>query len=82
MPRGISRIRAAENRLELEMGRLHANRADAPLEAASQSSRGGGYWWRGWEHLLYCVETGGTAIQKEFGMTPGIRSRPRTSTRR
>jgi SAM-dependent methyltransferase len=47
-----------------------ALRAEAPGSArATILALAGGYWWRGWEHFLYCVETGRTAMQKEFGMT-------------
>jgi hypothetical protein len=47
-----------------------ALRAGAPGSArATILALAGGYWWRGWEHVLYCVETGETAMQKAFGMT-------------
>src|SRR5438552_5190620 len=29
----------------------------------------GDWWWRGWDQFMYCLETGETAMQKEFGMT-------------
>jgi hypothetical protein len=29
----------------------------------------GEWWWRGWEHILYCLETGETGMEKEFGTT-------------
>jgi hypothetical protein len=29
----------------------------------------GDWWWRGWDQFLYCLETGKTGMQKEFGMT-------------
>jgi SAM-dependent methyltransferase len=29
----------------------------------------GDFWWRGWSQFLYCVETGRTATEKEFGLT-------------
>jgi hypothetical protein len=29
----------------------------------------GDYWWRGWEHFLYCLETGKTGSEKADGKT-------------
>jgi hypothetical protein len=29
----------------------------------------GSWWWRGWDQFLYCLETGKTAMEKEFGIT-------------
>jgi SAM-dependent methyltransferase len=29
----------------------------------------GDFWWRGWSQFLHCVQTGRTAMEKEFGMT-------------
>ena len=29
----------------------------------------GQWWWRGWEHFLYCLENGQTGMQKAYGMS-------------
>jgi SAM-dependent methyltransferase len=29
----------------------------------------GDWWWRGWSQFLYCLETGKTGMEKEFGTT-------------
>lgn len=47
-----------------------ALRSGAPGSArATVLALAGDYWWRGWERFLYCLETGRTAMEKEFGMT-------------
>ena len=47
-----------------------ALRSDAPGAArATILALAGDWWWRGWEHVLYCLETGKTGMQKTTGMT-------------
>ena len=47
-----------------------ALRSDAPGAArATILAIAGDWWWRGWEHVLYCLETGKTGMQKTTGMT-------------
>ena len=47
-----------------------ALRSDAPGAArATILALAGDWWWRGWEHVLYCLETGKTGMQKTSGMT-------------
>ena len=29
----------------------------------------GDWWWRGWDQFLYCLETGKTGMEKQFGTT-------------
>lgn len=47
-----------------------ALRSDAPGAArATVLALAGDWWWRGWEHVLYCIETGKTGMQKTSGTT-------------
>jgi ubiquinone/menaquinone biosynthesis C-methylase UbiE len=47
-----------------------ALRADAPGAArATILALAGDWWWRGWEQVLYCLETGKTGMQKTSGTT-------------
>jgi hypothetical protein len=47
-----------------------ALRTGAPGSArATILALAGDFWWRGWSQFLYCVRTGRTAMEKEFGMT-------------
>jgi ubiquinone/menaquinone biosynthesis C-methylase UbiE len=47
-----------------------ALRSNAPGAArATILALAGDWWWRGWEHVLYCVETGKTGMQKTSGTT-------------
>ena len=47
-----------------------ALRSDAPGAArATILALAGDWWWKGWEHVLYCLETGKTGMQKTSGMT-------------
>ena len=47
-----------------------ALKSDAPGSArATTLALAGDWWWRGWEQFLYCLETGKTAMEKEFGTT-------------
>ena len=47
-----------------------ALKSGAPGSArATVLALAGGWWWRGWEHFLSCLETGHTGMEKEFGMT-------------
>jgi hypothetical protein len=47
-----------------------ALKSDAPGAAhATILALAGDWWWRGWEHVLYCVETGKTGMQKTSGTT-------------
>lgn len=47
-----------------------ALKSGAPGSArATILSLAGDWWWRGWEQFLYCLETGKTGMEKEFGMT-------------
>ena len=45
-----------------------ALRCGAPGSArATILALAGEWWWRGWEHLPYCLETGKTGMEKAFG---------------
>ena len=45
-----------------------ALRTDAPGAARSTVlALAGDWWWRGWEHLEHCVETGETGMQRAWG---------------
>ncbi len=47
-----------------------ALKSGAPGSArATTLALAGDWWWRGWEQFLYCLETGKTAMEKEFGTT-------------
>jgi hypothetical protein len=47
-----------------------ALKSSAPGSArATILALAGDWWWRGWEHFLYCLETGKTGMDKEFGTT-------------
>lgn len=47
-----------------------ALKAGAPGSArATILALAGDWWWRGWEELVYCVETGQTSMQKTFGLS-------------
>ena len=47
-----------------------ALRSDAPGAArATILALAGDWWWKGWEHVLYCLETGKTGMQKTSGTT-------------
>ena len=61
---------------EVDSGRFalaplgEALRSDAPGAArATILALAGDWWWRGWEHMLYCLETGKTGMQKTSGKT-------------
>jgi len=61
---------------EVEGGRFalaplgEALKTGAPGSArATILALAGDFWWRGWSQFLYCVRTGNTAMEKEFGMT-------------
>jgi hypothetical protein len=47
-----------------------ALRSGAPGSArATTLALAGDWWWRGWSQFVYCLETGKTAMEKEFGTT-------------
>jgi hypothetical protein len=47
-----------------------ALKAGAPGSArATILALGGDWWWRGWEQVVYCVETGSTSMQKTSDMS-------------
>ena len=61
---------------ELEGGRFALTSFGEALQTGAPGSAratilalAGDFWWRGWSQFLHCVQTGRTAMEKEFGMT-------------